>query len=73
MKYFKSSEIGSKSAKIFLNKWGISTKFFKKHYLRSNTLYLSQLDEPKKSLIYFFDLLICKLKLLYLKFFYRSN
>ena len=73
MKHFKSSEIGSKSAKIFLNKWGISTKFFRKHYLRSNTSYLSQLDEPKKSLIYFFDLLICKLKLLYLKFFYRSN
>ena len=71
MKYFKSSEIGSKSAKIFLNKWGISTKFFRKHYLRSNTLYLSQLDEPKKSLIYFFELLICKLKLLYLKFFIK--
>ena len=72
MKYFKSSDIGSKSAKIFLNKWGISTKFFKKHYLRANTLYLSQLTEPKKNLNYFFDLLICKFKYLYLKFFFKS-
>ena len=51
----------------FLKKWGISISFFKKHYLKSKTVYQKPLEEPYKNLTYFFDLLICKIKLFYLK------
>ena len=51
----------------FLKKWGFTTSFFKKHYLRSKTTYIGPLEEPKKNIIYFFDLLKSKLKLLYVK------
>ena len=54
-------------AKTFLLKWGISIKFFKKHYLRSDTIFNNNLDEPVKNFNYFFELLICKIKLFYLK------
>tara|TARA_B100001059_G_C17786627_1_gene557527 strand:- start:484 stop:1338 length:855 start_codon:yes stop_codon:yes gene_type:complete len=53
----------------FIKKWGISTAFFKKHYLKSKTDYNGPLEDPKKNLVYFIDLLKCKLKLLYLKIF----
>ena len=29
-------------------KWGITTKFLKKYYLKSRTKHLSKLDDPKK-------------------------
>ena len=51
----------------FLMKWGFSTSFFKKHYLKSKTKYNGPLSEPKKNMIYFFDLLKCKIKLIYLR------
>ena len=51
--------------KTFLKKWGFSTKFFKKYYLKSKTKYEGPLNEPKKTLNYFFDLLICKIKLFF--------
>ena len=50
----------------FLRKWGFSTKFFKKHYLRSKTEYKGPLKEPIKNLSYYFDLFICKLKLFFI-------
>ena len=50
----------------FLKKWGYSTNFFKKHYLRSNTKYISPLEEPKKNIIYYLELLKSKVKLLYI-------
>ena len=53
-------------AKTFLLKWGVSIKFFKKHYLRSNKPYLDELTEPKKNLLYFFSLIKCKFVFLYL-------
>ena len=49
-------------AKTFLLKWGISIKFFKKHYLRSNTKYFDQLDEPNKNFYFYKDLLFCKIQ-----------
>lgn len=64
------TESGSKGGKIFLLKWGISIKFFKKHYLRSDSEYKSELLEPKKNFKYFLELLICKLNYIYLKIFY---
>ena len=53
-------------AKTFLLKWGISIKFFKKYYLRSDKPYLEELNEPKKNISYFLSLFNCKLKYLYL-------
>jgi glycosyltransferase involved in cell wall biosynthesis len=55
--------------KIFLKKWGISIKFFKKYYLQSRTKYLGELSEPNKNVIFFLELFICKIKLIYLKIF----
>ena len=65
--FFNNKDLGSKSSKIFLKKWGVSIKFFKKHFLNSNTLYLNELTDPKINIKYLFDLLICKLKLFYLR------
>jgi len=63
---------GSISSKIFLIKWGITIKFFKKFYLRSNTKYQNPLSDPNKNLGYFIYLTICKLNYFYLKVFYRK-
>tara|TARA_B100001027_G_scaffold38081_1_gene23830 strand:- start:665 stop:1498 length:834 start_codon:yes stop_codon:yes gene_type:complete len=59
----KKNFIQNKGDKTFLKKWGFSIKFFKKYYLRSKTKYDGPLNEPKKSLNYLLDLLICKIKL----------
>ena len=53
----------------FLKKWGISTSFFKKYYLRSKTIYKGPLKDPNKNIIYYFELLKNKLKLLYVHLF----
>ena len=63
---------GSKGAKVFLLKWGITIKFFKKFYLRSNTKFKNELIKPNKNLRYYLNLLICKLYYFYLKVFYRK-
>ena len=54
----------------FLKKWGFTHKFFKKHYLKSNTKFLGPLNDPKKDLLFYFDFLLCKIKLIYSKFFF---
>ena len=63
---------GSMGAKIFLIKWGISIKFFKKFYLRSNTKFQNELKNPNKNFEYYFKFFICKLNYFYLKIFYRK-
>ena len=68
----KKNKYGSKSGKIFLLKWGISIKFFKSFYLKSNTYYNGPLFAPKKNIKYFFYLSLCKIHYLYLKFFYKK-
>jgi len=65
-KSFKT-ESGSKGAKIFLLKWGISIKFFKKYYLKSNTPYKGVLTEPRKNLLYLLSLIKCKMLYIYYK------
>ena len=65
------TESGSKGSKIFLLKWKISIKFFKKYYLNSDIKYISPLGEPKKTIIFYIDLIICKLNYFYLKLFYK--
>ena len=54
-------------AKTFLLKWGISIKFFKKYYLRSDKNYDGPLNEPVKNLSYFYSLLKCKISFLFHK------
>jgi glycosyltransferase involved in cell wall biosynthesis len=55
-------------AKTFLLKWGLSIKFFKKHYLRSDQKFNGLLPEPVKNFSYFYDLLKNKLSLFYHRF-----
>ena len=63
----KGNKYGSKGGKIFLLKWGITIKFFRKYYLRANSIYKTELTNPKKNLIFLLELLVCKLKFFYLK------
>ena len=67
------TESGSKGAKIFLLKWGITINFFKKYILKSDTMYEGELELPKKNIIYYLHLLICKLNYLYIKYIYYIN
>lgn len=67
------TESGSKGSKIFLLKWGISINFFKKFFLKSNTKYLTELNNPKKDLSYFLNLILCKINLIYIKYVYNYN
>ena len=52
-------------SKTFLKKWGITIKFFKKYYLRTDQIFDGELSDPVKSLKYYFDLLICKIRLFF--------
>ena len=61
------TESGSKGGKIFLLKWGITIKFFKKFYLRSDQKYDGPLNKPVKNLNFFIKLMLCKLNYIYLK------
>ena len=47
-------------AKTFLLKWGISIKFFKKYYLKSDEPFKGLLGEPKKNIYFYIDLIKCK-------------
>ena len=63
----KKKVVQNKGDITFLKKWGISSKFFKKHYLHSMTEFTGPLDDPKKNFSFFSGLLFCKIKLIYLK------
>ena len=63
------TESGSRGGKIFLLKWGISIKFFKKFYLKSDAKYEGPLNEPTKDINYYLNLIISKFHFLYLKIF----
>jgi glycosyltransferase involved in cell wall biosynthesis len=67
----KNSKYGSKGAKIFLLKWGITIKFFKRFYLKSSTRYQKPLDTPKVDIIYLINYIICRLNYYYVKFFMK--
>jgi len=67
------TESGSRGAKIFLLKWGLSVNFFKKFILNSDIKYNGELKSPKKSLNYFFHLFLCKLYYLYIRFIYNID
>ena len=65
------TESGSKGGKIFLLKWGISIKFFKKFFLRSDTKYYGYLEKPNKNIQYYLNLLLDKLNFVYVKYIYN--
>jgi glycosyltransferase involved in cell wall biosynthesis len=67
------TESGNKGNKIFLLKWGITIKFFKKYYLKSDIKYTSELTEPKKNFKFLFFLLLSKINYLYVKYIYKLN
>lgn len=62
----KSGLIRNKGSRQFLKKWGITISFFKKYYLRSNTEYFDELDEPNKNFYFYKDLLFCKIQKFFL-------
>ena len=66
------TETGSRGNKIFLLKWGITIKFFKKYYLLSDTKYYAELTDPKKSIKFYIDLFKCKLSFFYYLIFNKS-
>ena len=68
----KNNKYGSRGAKLFLLKWGISIKFFKKFYLKSNNPYDGYLLDPIKDLNFFINLLVCKIHYLYLKVIFKN-
>ena len=58
----KKDVIKNDGAKTFLIKWGITTKFFFKYYLKTGSIYNGPLKEPRKNFSFLFGLLICKIK-----------
>ncbi len=69
--HFSSQSLRKKvwndGSKIFLLKWGITIKFFKKFYLKTNLDFDGPLSEPNKNISYLLALFICKVKLFFLK------
>ena len=59
-------------AKTFLLKWGVSIKFFKKHYLKSEQVFHGVLSEPNKSLNYYIGLIKCKIAYYFHSIFKKS-
>ena len=68
----KNNRYGSRGAKLFLLKWGISIKFFKKFYLESNTKYSGPLKDPNFSFKFLIYLIKSKINYFYLKMFYSK-
>ena len=64
----KKDLITNNGTKQFLKKWGMSISFFKKYYLRSMQVFKEPLQEPDKKISYYFELSLCKLKLILLFF-----
>ena len=69
----RNNRYGSSGAKIFLLKWGISIKFFKKFYLKSNEKYDKPLSQPKINFFYILKYILNKINYFYIKFFYKKN
>ena len=57
--------IQNRGDNTFLKKWGFSIKFFKRFYMRTNEKYDGPLNEPNKNILFYFYLLICKIKFFY--------
>jgi|TARA_B100001063_G_C16723062_1_gene534722 glycosyltransferase involved in cell wall biosynthesis len=60
-------------AKTFLLKWGMSIKFFKKYYLKSDSPFKGPLTEPDKNLMFYLDLVKCKITYFFHLIISKSN
>ena len=58
-------KVWNNGAKTFLLKWGITIKFFRKYYLKTDTAFDGELKEPNKTFSYYRNLLKCKCSFLY--------
>ena len=66
----KKELIRNKGNRFFLQKWGISSDLFIKHYLHTGDLYNGLLsDRPKLSFGYIVEYIKCKIKFSFLKLF----
>ena len=74
-KYKGDSEImtesGSKGGKIFLLKWGMTIKFFKKFIMKSDTKFNGELKDPIRNFNFYINLFIAKINFFYVKYFYK--
>tara|TARA_Y100000590_G_scaffold448992_1_gene586463 strand:+ start:2030 stop:2881 length:852 start_codon:yes stop_codon:yes gene_type:complete len=52
----------------FLKKWKFTVKFFKKHYMKTNTKYIGPLKEPENNFFYYKDLLLNNIYYFIIKF-----
>ena len=68
----------NKGAITFINKWGFTPTFFVKYYLNGGSFikggikcikYSGPLNDPKKNISFYINLLICKIKYIYYKIF----
>ena len=66
-----TTESGSKGGKIFLLKWGMTIKFFKKFIIKSDTKFISELKDPVKNFNYYLNLFITKINFFYVKYIYK--
>ena len=60
--------IRNNGKKTFLLKWKCTVEFFTKHYLKRGSTYNNPLIEPKKTLFFYFDLFLSKLKFYFTKY-----
>jgi glycosyltransferase involved in cell wall biosynthesis len=67
------TESGSRGGKIFILKWGMSIKFFKKFILKSDTPYNGELSYPNKNFFYYINFILNKINFFYIKFIYNFN
>ena len=54
-------KVSNNGSKTFLLKWGITIKFFRKHYLRSEEEFDGLLSKPKKNISFYLGFLKCKI------------
>ena len=65
------TESGSRGGKIFLLKWGVTIKFFRKFILRSDSKYKGELSAPIKNIDYYYNYILSKLNFIYVKYIYN--
>ena len=65
---FKKNQ-GSIANKVFLLKWGISIKTFKKFYLKAHYIHNDDLKDPVKNIYYYINIFKDKLSFIYYKLF----
>jgi glycosyltransferase involved in cell wall biosynthesis len=65
------TESSSRGGKLFLLKWGISIKFFKEFFLKSDTKYNGPLNDPLKNLKFYFYYLFNRFNFFYIKYLYN--